>query len=269
MVVFFAIECYNLMHEREDIMELVFTLLVGLFMVIGTILVFFTNQNKNFVNFSISMAFGVMVALGLLELLPESYEIVSEYVKAPYAAFVVIIGIIIGIQLLKILDHFVPDHGHDHVRDKEHKHNLFHIGVISSVALVLHNLLEGITLYNTLETSLKVGLLMCLGIGLHNIPIGMVIASTFYNKTKSKKKTLLISIVIALSTFVGGILAILLKGITTNEFLEGVLLSVTLGMIIHITMFELLKQIREIENKKIRYGGVLVGILLLVISILF
>ena len=110
---------------------------------------------------------------------------------------------------------------------------------------------------------------MCLGIGLHNIPIGMVIASTFYKKTKSKRKTLLISIVISLSTFLGGIFAILLKGITTNEFLEGVLLAVTLGMIIHITMFELLKQVKEIKNKKIRYGGLLAGILLLVISILF
>ena len=65
------------MSETGDIMELVFTLLVGLFIVLGTVIVFFTNQNKNFVNFSISMAFGVMVALGLFELLPESYEIVS------------------------------------------------------------------------------------------------------------------------------------------------------------------------------------------------
>lgn len=252
----------------RDNMELLFTLLVGLFTVLGTFFVFFTNQNKNFVNFSISMAFGVMVMLGLVELLPESYEIISEYIKKPFNIVVVIIGIIIGVEILKLLDHFVPDHGHDHVHDKDHKHNLFHIGIISSVALVLHNLLEGITLYNTLETSLKTGLLMCIGIGLHNIPIGMVIASTFYKKTKSKMKTLLISIIISLSTFVGGIFALLLKGITTNEFLEGVLLAVTLGMIIYITMFELLKQINEIKNKKIRYGGIVIGIMILLISIL-
>lgn len=248
-------------------MELLFTLLVGLFTVIGTILVFFTNQNKNFVSFSISMAFSVMIMLGLLELLPESYEIISEYIKSPYSVFVIIIGIIIGITILKTLDNFIPDHGHDHVHDKEHKRNLFHVGIVTSVALIIHNILEGMTLYNTLETSLKAGIMMCIGIGLHNIPIGMVIASTFYKKTKNKLKTLMISIGLSLSTFVGALLAVILKGITTNEFIEGVLLSITLGMIIYITLFELLKQVIEIKNKKIRYGGIIVGIIILLISI--
>lgn len=248
-------------------MELLFTLLVGLFIVLGTLFVFVTHENKNFINFSISMAFSVMIMLGLVELLPESYEIISEYINFPYSVVIIIIGVIIGIEILKILDRFIPDHGHDHVHDKDHKRNLFHIGVISSVALVLHNIIEGITLYNTLETSMKAGLLMCIGIGLHNIPIGMVIASTFYKKTKNKLKTLFISIGISLSTFLGGLLAILLNGVT-NEFIEGVLLAVTLGMVIYITLFELLKQVIEIKNKRIRYGGIVVGVVILLISIL-
>ena len=41
-----------------------------------------------------------------------------------------------------------------------------------------------------------------------------------------------------------------------------------LGMIIYITLFELINQLKEIEDKRIRYGGVLLGIILLVISIL-
>ena len=249
-------------------MELLFTLLVGLFIVLGTIFVFFTNNNKKFVDFSISMTFGVMLMLGLFELLPESYELISEYIKSPYHIIVIIIGIIIGVEILKILDNFIPDHGHDHVHDKDHKHNLFHIGIISSVALVLHNILEGITLYNTLSTSWKTGLMMCVGIGLHNIPIGMVIASTFYKKTKSKIKTLFVSIMISLSTFVGGLIAFLLKNVLTNGFIEGILLTITLGMIIYIVMFELLKQIKEMKDRRICYSGIILGIIILIISIL-
>ena len=109
---------------------------------------------------------------------------------------------------------------------------------------------------------------MCIGIGLHNIPIGMIITSTFYKKNNSKIKTLLISIGISLSTFLGGISALYLKNITSNEFLEGVLLSITLGMIIYITLFELIGQIKEIKNKKIRYGGIILGIIILIISLL-
>lgn len=249
-------------------MELLYTLLVGLFTVLGTVLILFTNNNKKFVDFSISMAFGVMIMLALFELLPESYEIISQQINAPYNIVVLIIGVIIGIELLKILDKFVPDHDHDHKHDKDHKRNLYHIGVITSVALILHNLIEGITLYNTLLSSLKAGLMMCIGIGLHNIPIGMVITSTFYKKNKSKLKTLFISFGISLSTFVGGLAAMYLKTLTQNEFLEGVLLAVTLGMIIYITLFELVNQVKEIKNKKIRYGGIAIGIIVLIISIL-
>ena len=54
--------------------------------------------------------------------------------------------------------------------------------------------------------------------------------------------------VIGLITFIGGLLAIILKGVT-NDFIEGVLLAITLGMIVYITMFELLNQVKEIANK--------------------
>lgn len=249
-------------------MELLFTLLVGLFIVLGTILILFTNNNKKIVDLSISMAFGVMIMLGLIELLPEAYNIISEFIKVPFNIVVLIIGIVIGIEILKILDRFIPDHGHDHKHDKEHKKNLYHIGIITSVALILHNFIEGITLYNTLLTSFKSGIVMCIGIGLHNIPIGMIITSTFYKKNKSKIKTLLISMGISLSTFLGGISALLLNKLTSNEFLEGVLLSVTLGMIIYIVIFELIEQVKEIKDKRIRYGGILLGIIILIISII-
>lgn len=249
-------------------MELFLTLIAGLFIVLGTILILFTNNNKRIVDLSISMAFGVMITLGVLELLPESYKTISRFIKVPFNVVVIIIGIIIGIEILKILDRFVPNHGHDHKKDKDHKRNLYHVGIITSVALILHNFIEGITLYGMLCASLKMGILMCIGIGLHNIPIGMIITSTFYKKNKSKLKTILISIGISLSTFIGALVALLSSSLANNEFLEGVLLAVTLGMIIYITLFELINQLKEIEDKRIRYGGVLLGIILLVISIL-
>ena len=73
---------------------------------------------------------------------------------------------------------------------------------------------------------------------------------------------------ISLSTFIGALVALLSSSLANNEFLEGVLLAVTLGMIIYITLFELINQLKEIEDKRIRYGGVILGIILLVISIL-
>ncbi|MDD3453020.1 MAG: ZIP family metal transporter [Bacilli bacterium] len=246
-------------------MVLLLTLLVGFFIILGTVLVFFTNNNNKFINFSICVAFGVMISLGILEILPETYKIITEHINIPLNIFVLAISLLIGMALLKVLDKFISDHEHNHTHDHEHKLNLYHIGIVSSLMLVVHNVIEGIALYNTLIISFKSGVMMCIGIGIHNIPLGMVIASTFYKKNKSKLKTFLITLLISLSTFVGGIIAYIY---VMNELLEGILLAVTLGMIIYITIFELLNQIKEIKNKKIVIIGITLGIILMIISML-
>lgn len=248
-------------------MRLFITLLVGLFTVVGSLLVFISKNNKKFISFSICLAFGVMVTLGVLELLPESYELITAHINKPYNVIMLLLCAIVGFTVLKTLDNFVPDHDHDHKHDKEHKLNLFHIGIISSIALILHNIIEGITLYSTLVTSISAGAMMGLAIGIHNIPLGMVIASTFYKKTNSKLKTILISLVISLSTFIGGFLAYICSGYVMSELLEGILLAATLGMIIYITCFELLAQIKEIKNKSFSIGVIILGIIVMLISL--
>jgi len=253
--------------EKEVIMKLFITLLVGLFTVVGSLLVFLSKNNKKFIDCSICLAFGVMVALGLLELLPESYELITENINKPYNVIMLLLCVVVGFWILKTLDNFVPDHDHDHKHDKEHKLNLFHIGIISSVALILHNIIEGITLYSTLVMSMNSGMMMSLAIGIHNIPLGMVIASTFYKKTNSKWKTVLISIIISLSTFAGGFLAFICSGYVMSELLEGILLAITLGMIIYITCCELLAQIKEMKNKKFSIGIIILGIIVMLISL--
>lgn len=248
-------------------MRLFITLLVGLFTVVGSLLVFLSKNNKKFINFSICLAFGVMITLGVMELLPESYELITEYINKPYNLIMLLLCALVGFMILKTLDNFVPDHNHDHKHDKDHQLNLFHIGIISSIALILHNIIEGITLYSTLVMSLNAGLMMSLAIGIHNIPLGMVIASTFYNKTNSKVKTILISIIISLSTFVGGFLGYICSGYVMSELMEGILLAVTLGMIVYITGFELLEQIKEIKEKRFSITIIILGIIVMLISL--
>ena len=58
-----------------NVLGLVLTLLVGLFILIGYIFASKFKDNKRFTDFSISLAFGVILALIILELIPEVYEI--------------------------------------------------------------------------------------------------------------------------------------------------------------------------------------------------
>ena len=126
----------------NEINSLVMTLVTGLFMLIGLIIITFTKNNEKVVNFSISMAFGVMVMLVILELIPESYELVSDSFNKPLNFVIIFLFILIGIIILKILDKFIPDHDIEEENEKEINENFLHIGIVSSIALVLHNLIE-------------------------------------------------------------------------------------------------------------------------------
>lgn len=255
-----------------NLVALLLTLLVGLFILIGSYIGLNYKDNKKFTDFSISIAFGVIVSLILFELLPETFEVLNGEVGIVRTIIVIIILCLIGITALKILDLFVPHHEHDahhnhkHSSDKCHNDHLFHIGIISSVGVIAHNLIEGMSLYLVSSTSLVSGILLCIGIGLHNIPMGLVISSTLTTSNFSKNKTLKISLIVSLATFVGGLVMFIVGGV--SGLVEGILLGLTLGMLIYISIFELFHQIYHMKNKKIAITGIVIGIVLLLVSVL-
>ena len=249
---------------NNEILGLVLTLFLGIFILIGSLIVFFIKNNNKFICLSIGIAFGVMTTLSIVDLIPEVFEAFNNYNW--YVTLSIVVGLsIIGIIILKIFDIFIPNHDHEEHIDKN---NLQHIGIVSSIALILHNIIEGMALYSVFSSSIKTGMLLSIGIGLHNIPLGMIIASAFYKSNKNIKKTLLISFGISISTFIGGILMSLLSGVI-NETIMGILLGITLGMIIYIALFELLPHLKEETDKKIPVLGISIGIVLIIISTFF
>lgn len=247
-------------------MGLLLTLALGIFIILGAIIVFLTKNNDKFVQFSISLAFGVMVMLILFDLLPEAYEIIDNG-NVIYNIFYILIGGTIGFILLKILDCFIPDHDDDPDDDSDDDKNLKHIGLVSSIALVIHNIVEGMAIYLLVTSDLKAGLMASIGVGLHNIPLGMVIASTFYRSNQDKKKTMLIIFGISLSTFIGGLFIYLFNLSNIMDLLESISLTLTIGMLSYILIMELLPKIIHSKNKKITVSGIGLGIILLIIAL--
>ena len=244
------------------------TVFVGLFILIGTIIGICFKNNKKFIDLSISIALGVVITLIAFELIPEVLEILIDSLGRGKGLLFIGLLAFLGFIVLQQLDLFIPHHeecNHNH-KHSCHDEHLKHIGIVTSIALILHNVIEGMGIYITTVTDFKMGILLCIGVGLHNLPLGLVISSTLINEY-SKKKIIIISLIVSLATFLGG-LFIMVSGIQ-SEFIMGLLLSVTLGMLIYIAFCELLEQVLRIEDKKISYIGVIIGIVILLISIMF
>lgn len=254
---------YNYYGDFMKLYGLFFTLILGLFIIFGAFIVqLFKNKDK-FILISLSMAFGVMMTLIVLELFPEAYEIFSIKYNLYVAITLIIVIGVLGYFLLKILDRFIPDH------EKEDESNLMHIGIVSSIAIIIHNIIEGMAIYSTINSSLTLGLMLSIGVGLHNIPLGMAISSAFYDSIENKRKSNIIILLISLSTFVGGLIMFLFSGMFVNEFIIGIILSVTIGMLVYINISEILPRLIESKDKKTVVISTVLGIIILIVSTLF
>ena len=239
-------------------MGLLITFVLGLFILIGVFLVKISKNTKLIENLSISVALGCMISLAVSDLFPEIYETFSNKI------YLIIIFVVIGVLILKLLDIFIPEHDHEHGLSHEcTEENLLHIGIVSTIAIVLHNIIEGMAVYSITTESVMVGLLMALGVGLH---MGMVIYSTL--KKEDKKKRILMILLSTISTFIGGLLMALISSLI-SDFVIGILLCLTLGMIIYIVFFELLPHVLHSKNKVLSIIGILIGILIIIISSMF
>ena len=244
-----------------NVIGLVLTLVLGFFIIIGAFLMHIFENKERFLVISLSMSFGVMASLIFLELLPESFEIFNEKYSSIISIAMILIFSIIGFLILKILDKFIPDH------EDDDEANLIHVGIVSSIAIILHNIIEGMAIYNTFNTSINLGILLSIGVGLHNIPLGMVLSSTFYKSLSNKKKSNVIIFLISTSTFVGGLIMCIFNNVFKNEFIIGLLLSITVGMLVYINIIEILPKLIKSKDKKMIITSIIVGILILFVSV--
>lgn len=232
--------------------------MLGFFILIGAGIADFA-KGRFIEQLSISIALGTMLSLAILELLPEAMEYFSGK-RLPFLLLFIAAGAI----FLKVLDQAAPAHGHCHggetaCRDQE----IVHVGVTASAAIIIHNLVEGMAVYSVAASSLKLGLLMALGVGLHNIPMGMIVFSTLKHERK-KIRGIFLGLV-SLSTFIGGLLMSFVGGLH-NEFFMGALISLALGMLLYIVVMELLPYVLSSRPKRLSAAGVACGAVIMLVS---
>ncbi|MBP3506640.1 MAG: ZIP family metal transporter [Lachnospiraceae bacterium] len=238
-------------------MGIVITFVLGLFVLFGVVVVKLAKGSKTIEQLSIAIALGTMVSLVAMELIPEVLETFHGVWLVVAAA-----AAIVGIVALKVLDHFIPDHEDSH-HEEQTEENVIHIGVISAVAIILHNIVEGMAVYSICAESVKVGMLVALGVGLHNIPMGMLMYSTL--QKDSRKKQVLILGLAAVSTFVGGLLMALISPVL-NAFVIGILICIGLGMLLYIIFWELIPHLFHSPKKWLSGLGILLGIAVIIVS---
>lgn len=209
-------------------MEILKTTLIGLFFgTFGTTLggiigIIIKRHSNKFLSFILSFASGLMMAVICFELLPEAFGISS--------IMPVITGTIIGIIMMILCDILVDKKFNN--RSKKVENNLLKTGIIVSIGLAIHNFPEGLAIGSGFEASIKLGLSLAIAICLHDIPEGISMAVPMKNGGMKKGKVIYYVILSGITTGIGAFFGAIVGSIAQE--IIAMCLSFSAGAMLYI-----------------------------------
>lgn len=269
---------------------LLLTLIAGSATGIGGALVLFKKKlSSNFLAGALGLSAGVMIFISLTELYPEAQaEIVATSPGAHGRSFV-LIAFFVGMGIITLIDFLIPEYENPHeapglsLADKtaavdmmEHTGNaaaLKRLGIMSALAIAIHNFPEGIATFIGAVNNPETGAGITFAIALHNIPEGIAVAIPIYYATRSKGKALLYATLSGLSEVIGALLCLAVTSIfgielTGSSMAFPLILSAVAGIMIYISLDELLPTAEKYGKHHIAIAGVVAGMAIMGVSLL-
>lgn len=241
-----------------NIYSFLLPILAGLSTLIGTIFIFFKFKNNDkIILSSLAFAAGVMTTISLIDLIPESLELLNSYFF-PFPKYIImLIFSSIGVIISMLIDKYLPDNNNG---------KLYKVGIISMFAIIIHNLPEGIATFMATSSDISLGISLTLAIAFHNIPEGISISVPIFYATKSKSKAFLYTLISAISEPFGALLAYIFLRNFINNFILGSLFAVIAGIMVHISYYELLPTSFKYKNKRLSIIFFVSGVVISIIN---
>jgi len=202
---------------------------------------------------ALGFAAGVMILVSFVELLPRSIE--SLGLGWGYGAF------FCGLLFMFLLDVTIPHsyEGVDEGGKSRSEKRLLRVGLFVMLGISIHNFPEGmVTLVSTLADP-KLGIAIAVAIAIHNIPEGLAVAAPIYAATGSKKKAFLWSFLSGVAEPVGALLGALLLLPFLRESVLAAVLAWVAGLMVFISLDELLPAAREHIETHLPIVGAIAG----------
>ncbi len=151
------------------------TSLLGLFFgtvgtTIGGLIGIISKRNSNkFISFILSFASGLMLSIVCFNLIPEAMETSNIYTTILGISLGVVIMILCDIVVKNIFNQKTNELQQNTVQQKNNN-SLLKTGIIITLGIALHNIPEGLAIGSGFETSAKLGLSLAIAICMHDVP---------------------------------------------------------------------------------------------------
>ena len=152
-------------------------------------------------------------------------------------------------------------------RGRKSEINLIKTSIFTFLGVFIHNFPEGMATYIGAITNVQLGLILAVAIALHNIPEGIAVAVPIYAYTENKKKAFKWSFLSGMSEPLGAVLTWIILTPFITPFLLSAMLALVGGIMIYISLDELLPASRSLGNEHISILGIIIGMLIMTLSL--
>ncbi|MCU0821643.1 MAG: zinc transporter ZupT, partial [Spirochaetes bacterium] len=188
-----------------------------------------------------------------------------------------VIAFFAGIFIIAIIDKLIPSYENPHELNvskkieqasEKDKKKLLRMGMFSALAIGIHNFPEGLATFMSGLTNPALGISIAVAIAIHNIPEGLAVSAPIYYATKNRKKAFLFSFLSGLAEPVGAIIGYFVLRSVFNETTFGVIFAAVAGIMVYISLDELLPTAEEYGEHHLAIGGLVAGMVIMAVSLL-
>ncbi len=283
---------------NEMIFPFLLTLFAGLSTGIGSLIAFVAKKtNKRFLSVSLGFSAGVMIYVSMIEIFGKAKDSLVAELGEKGGSWVTVAAFFGGIFLIAIIDKVIPSEENPHetkhvVADCKHtkgekckkciarenclkeeaenpqKSKLMRMGVFTALAVGIHNFPEGLATFVSALQDPSIAIPIVAAIAIHNIPEGIAVSVPIYQATGSRKKAFFYSFISGFAEPVGALIGWLILMPIMSDVVFGIIFAGVAGIMVFISVDELLPAAREYGEHHISIYGLIAGMMVMALSLL-
>lgn len=256
----------------------------------GALILFRQKLSSNFLAAALGLSAGVMIFISLAELYPEAQAAIDASDAVRNGKTWVLLSFFTGMGIITLIDFLIPEYENPHeatglsldartaATDMIHRNgrslqSLQKLGIMSALAIAIHNFPEGMATFIGAMNDSQTGAGITFAIAIHNIPEGIAVAIPIYYATKSRAKALLYATVSGLTEPAGAAVCYGLASAFGIRIADGspafpLILAAVAGIMIYISLDELLPTAEKYGKHHVAIAGVVSGMAIMGISLL-
>lgn len=255
---------------------LLLTALAGCATGIGSALAYLTHHTRrSLLSVSLGFSAGVMIYISFVELYSQANDLLAVSYGTLTGGSAAALSFFGGMALIAIIDFLVPDYENPHeagmveeMDAQTDSRQLHRLGLMTAVAIGIHNFPEGIATFFASLTDYTVGFSVALAVALHNIPEGISISIPVFYATGSRKKAFWYSFLSGISELVGALIGYLILRPFFSDALMGIIFAAVAGIMVFISLDQLVPHAKKYSAGHQSVYGLIGGMAVMALTLI-